>query len=106
MNPISLMKTAMTSLWYRVLQTEYMIYLQEETMDNMKKTSHNIGFEVLRKSEDVVVLKEFFLRKEEEDEKMKGSFLNYQYTTLRFRKQSACKTLQMNFLNGKDKSKL
>jgi len=34
-----------------------MIYLQEETMDNMKKTSHNIGFEVLRKSEDVVVLK-------------------------------------------------
>ena len=34
-----------------------MIYLQDETMDNMKKTSHNIGFEVLRKSEDVVVLK-------------------------------------------------
>ncbi len=34
-----------------------MIYLQEETMDNMKKASHNIGFEVLRKSEDVVVLK-------------------------------------------------
>ena len=34
----------------------YMIFLQTETMDNMK-TRHNIGFEVLKKDRDVVVLK-------------------------------------------------
>ena len=34
----------------------YMIYLQNEIMDNMK-TQHNIGFEVLKKDKDVVVLK-------------------------------------------------
>lgn len=34
----------------------YMIFLQTETMYNMK-TRHNIGFEVLKKDRDVVVLK-------------------------------------------------